>query len=351
MRKVLPAVIVMSLLVVSCSAGPDRSDVVGALGDTLTSLVSGAADDMARLAADASAFCDSPSEELLTTARASWLDAETAWEQAEVAIYYGPAPMLRTESKADFEPVSEPGIDELLSSETVIDFDYVDNRSAASRRGLGAVEYTLFRPLGEASDPRVCELTVAASAVASAATAELENAWTVGGEDGDEAFAEEFVDVMDSNDALADVVGAQYEILERQTLSELGVALGVTAPQPDLMALPEGASETGADRYLAQLAGIDTTLHAGGDSSLIELIRSRSSDVADGIEEAIDSATSTLESMKGAAGGMRGAVVSSPDAMSALLDDLTALRDLIEVDVVSLLDLTLGFSDSDGDTG
>jgi hypothetical protein len=37
--------------------------------------------------------------------------------------------------------------------------------------------------------------------------------------------------------------------------------------------------------------------------------------------------------------------------MMGVLHDLSALRDLIHVDVVSLLDLTLGFSDSDGDSG
>jgi predicted lipoprotein len=296
------------------------------------------------MSAAVDAFCESPSDTGLTRAQESWVEAKRAWERSEISVYYGPATMLRTKSKVDFEPISPAGIDDLVASDTVIDFDYVDNRSAASRRGLGAVEYALYRPLAEAGDPRLCELTVSASAVAAAATEELREAWS-GGTD---PFRRTFTTTMTANDALSDVVGAQHETLTRQTLFELGAALGVTAADPDPSALVEGPAQMGVNRLLAQLDGIEETMSAGGDTSLIELIRSRSADVAETIETTLANGIAGLESVDGP---LSAAVTEDPRLMNEVLDDLSRLRDTINVDVVSLLDLTLGFSDSDGDTG
>lgn len=337
--------LLVALVVASCSTGPERSSVVDRIADdALVPLVEEAAASLATLEESTEQFCAEPSEERLATAQDAWADADDAWERSEVSAYYGPATMLRTESKVDFEPVDTTGIDELLISDAVIDFDYVDNRSAASRRGLGAVEYLIFRPFGEAADERRCELVTSASAVAAAAAEETATAWT----EGDDAFRSTFTGTMTSNDALADVVGAQHEILKRVTLFELGKALGVTAPEPDATALVEGAAEHGVHRLLAQLAGVEVTLTAGGETSLIELIRSRSDDVAAGIESSLEEAISKLETLDGS---LATAVETDAATMNEILVDLSRLRDLTEVDVVSLLDLTLGFSDSDGDTG
>ncbi len=347
MRRTAGA-LALILVLVSCSSGPDRSDVVTAIaGEALVPLVTSAADELDRLATSVEGMCSEPSSDALELVQSAWLAAKSAWERSEVTVYYGPAPMLRTESKVDFEPVSPDGIEELLASDAVIDFDYVDNRSAASRRGLGAIEYLIFRPLDEAAEQRRCELAISAAQVAAAAAGEVATSWTE--PDGDvEAFSVVFTEVMEANASLADVVGAQFEILNRQTLFELGEALGVTSTESHLEALAEGPAGAGVDRYLAQLGGIEDTLAAGGDASLIELIRSRSDQVAADIEERLASAIQTLETIDGT---MTDAVVEEPEQMSALLDDLSALRDLIHVDVVSLLDLTLGFSDSDGDSG
>lgn len=336
---------VLALILASCSAGPDRSEVVGhAVEEGLVPLLEEGADAVAILDTATTAFCSVPDESSLQAAQSAWVSAERAWEATDVAIFYGPADMLRTESKVDFEPISEEGIEDLLASDANIDVDYVENRSAASRRGLGAVEYLLFRPLDAAAESRSCQLATAAASVAARSASELAAAWT----ESQEPFVEEMVTAMDANDALADMVGAQYEILNRQTLFELGKALGVTAPEADLEALPEGDADAGALRYRSQLEGIETVLNVGDEQSLLSLIRSRSDDVADDIESALESAAARLDRIDGP---MREAVVDDPDEMTGLLNDLSELRDLIHVEVVSLLDLTLGFSDSDGDSG
>lgn len=334
-----------ALFLVSCSSGPDRSAVVAAIGDdALVPLIEEATGRIAELDEAIAAFCNEPTQESLSAAQDAWAKAKDAWESSEIAVYFGPATTLQTEWRVDFEPVSSAGIDELLASDTVIDFDYVDTRLASSRRGLGAVEYAIFRPLEEAEEERLCQLAASASAVAAAASQESYLAWI----DGSDAFLPIFTGTMTSNDALTDVVGAQYETLKHQTLSELGRALGVTAAEPDPGALVEGPAERGVIRLLAQLAGIEATLTAGGETSLLELISSRSEDVAVEIGSSLEDAVASLEAIEGS---LAAAVENDPQTMNEVLDRLSRLRDLIEVDVVSLLDLTLGISDSDSDTG
>jgi predicted lipoprotein len=48
---------------------------------------------------------------------------------------------------------------------------------------------------------------------------------------------------------------------------------------------------------------------------------------------------------------LRQLAAGRPEELEPIYDDIAGLRTLFESDVVSLLDITLGFSDTDGDTG
>ena len=78
------------------------------------------------------------------------------------------------------------------------------------------------------------------------------------------------------------------------------------------------------------------------------LIEARSSEVASEIDAHLTSAMAGLESIDGTLADA--AAAGSPELV-AVYEDLNALRVLFEADVVSLLDITLGFSDTDGDSG
>jgi predicted lipoprotein len=306
-----------------------------------------AASELAGLAAAAETFCQRPDQASHQTAKDAWTRADNAWELSELNVLIGPADMLRTLSKVDYAPASESGIDEMLASEATIDFDYVDNRAASTDRGLGAVEYTLFRDTAAAGDPRVCELTIAASAVAAEAARELTEAWTVSF-DGGEPWESTFTVRIPSNQALGDLVAAMVETTKRQSLFEIGQALGISAPQPELDAIPEGAAGAGSQMYLSQLEGIRQLLAAGEDDSLGALIRARSSEVADRIDIVLGEAMDGLAVLDGP---MRQIADERPEELEPIYDDVAELRTLFESDVVSLLDITLGFSDTDGDSG
>jgi hypothetical protein len=48
---------------------------------------------------------------------------------------------------------------------------------------------------------------------------------------------------------------------------------------------------------------------------------------------------------------MRDIARDDPERLVPIYKDIAELRMIFEADVVSLLDITLGFSDTDGDTG
>ena len=100
--------------------------------------------------------------------------------------------------------------------------------------------------------------------------------------------------------------------------------------------------------YIAQLEGIRDALTAGEDESLGALIRARSAEVADRIDESLDRAIADLSGLEGP---LRTMAEEQPELLQPTYQDVAELRTLFESDVVSLLDITLGFSDTDGDTG
>jgi predicted lipoprotein len=305
------------------------------------------ADDLAALATASEAFCADPAVAGHEAAIGTWTTAKASWERSELTTFIGPADMLRTLSKVDYAPISETGIDELLASDTSIDVDYIDNRAASTNRGLGAIEYGLFRDLEDASDDRVCQLITSSATVAEEASRALTEAW-VTSFDGGEPWVETYTVTIPSNQALGDLVAAIVETLKRQSLFELGKALGISSPEPEIEAIPEGAAGEATAMYLAQLEGVGAVLDAGGPDSIAALIRARSGETADRIDEALDRVMTGLARLEGP---MRAIAEGEPDTLVPIYEAIAELRTLFEADVVSLLDITLGFSDADGDTG
>ncbi|MGH8944221.1 MAG: hypothetical protein ACRDWF_15500, partial [Acidimicrobiia bacterium] len=76
--------------------------------------------------------------------------------------------------------------------------------------------------------------------------------------------------------------------------------------------------------------------------------RARSPEVADRIDETLNRAITEVSALEGP---MRDIARDRPEELEPIYEDIAELRTLFESDVVSLLDITLGFSDADGDTG
>lgn len=337
------------LALAACTTGPAQDEVAQALVDEgLVPPLEQAVVELDELATSVAAFCDDPGAASQAAAQERWSAAKEAWEAVEFLTYFEPESMLSTLAKVDYSPISEEGIRELLSSSTIIDYEYVDNRAASTRRGLGAVEFGLFSPLELAAEDRMCAMLVAASAVAADSVTEMRSVWVTAGVDGEAPYRDVLTMSMQPRETFGETVGAYVETLKRQSLFELGQVLGLSAPEPDPEALPEGPAGAGIVAYGSQIAAIKLSFDAGGDSSLSNLVRSRSRSVADQIDSLLGEAEALLSSLDGSMGT---AVVEDPETMTHLYDLLRELQVLFEADVVSILDITLGFSDADGDSG
>jgi predicted lipoprotein len=337
----------LAVILAACSGGPDQAEIVTAVADeaivpNLVAAVSG----LEALDLAIGEYCSSLDSVDLDTARGAWFDAKKLWEPAQPSTFFDPGNMLRTVSKVDYSPPSPEGIERLLSSDTPIDDSYVSGNAASTQRGLGAIEYLLFS--GDAAlDDRRCSLAAGAASVALAEARLLAATWQET-YDGAAPFRDRFIQEMTSREALGDVVGAIIETFKRQALFEIGAATGVSAPEPRLDALEEGAAGAGAATYIAQIEGVESWLNAGGDVSLLGLIRDRSPEVAAEIETEMAEAIGELESVDGP---MAAVATEDPVSLRPLFDHLNRLLSLFEADVVSLLDVSIGFSDSDGDSG
>jgi predicted lipoprotein len=341
--------LVLAVLVASCSVGPSETEVVQSMTDlALVPSLAASSRDAAELSAAVAVFCAEPTEANKAMAQVAWRLSKETWERAFLTTWFGPAQLLRTVSRVDYQPVSEEGIEELLASAEMLDADYVLNQAAATVRGLGSIEYLLFDSLDHAADVRVCELMRSTAEVVASETLALQEAWTESYQEGS-PFVERFAgEGMETDDALADVVSAIVETLKQQTLFELGKALGISAQEAAIEAIPEGRAGHAAGVYLGQLEAIRSVLDEGGETSLGALIRSRSEETSALIDEHLSAAMEGLEAIERP---LREIAADDPGRLDPLYESLSELLRIFEADVVSLLDITLGFSDADGDSG
>jgi predicted lipoprotein len=341
--------VLLGLVIAACASGPPEDAVVSSItNESLLPALDGSASAASGLAEAATTFCADPTEASHQEMLLAWEDAKGKWGEAWLTTWFGPADMLRTVSRVDYQPISADAIERLLASTETLDADYVMNQAASTERGLGAIEYLAYDAVETSADERRCELLSAAAEVVASETGALEAAWASSNEGG-AAFAEEFSgEDMPSNDALGELVSSVVETLKQQSLFQLGKALGITAPEPEIEAIPEGAAGFATRFYRAQLESIRSMLDAGAPDSLGELIAARSPEVMDRIDQHLDGA---LQELDGLDGPMREFAEEEPDRVEPLYDHLFELLNLFESDVVSLLDVTLGFSDTDGDTG
>lgn len=340
--------VALVLVAASCgSSSPSRSDVLGELGE---STIAPAYADLAA-AADTlddaiSALCDDPGEATLADARDALVEVRADWTYTE-AMWVGPATDRRSWGRIDW-PVRTDEIDELLSDGSVeLTADYVGERIGADQRGLGAIEY-LLGPAGSPppTDQRRCEYLAAVSAVASAETRALEDAWTRGHEDGP-PYTEVLADP--ETEGVDGLVNATLFLLEAVTDMELGVALGEMDRAPDVTAIVEGTAGLGVADLDRRLAGIRAVLlGAAGDGAGGEgLGPLLGDDLTRRLVTAIDDAAAAVASIDGP---LRAAVVETPGTVSGARDELKDVQVLVATEVVSRLGVTVGFSDADGDS-
>lgn len=351
-RVAISIVATFAIVGSGCSGGSDLTNAVDSVAESyLAPSYDEATSELPSLTSAVLAACAARDQSSLAAVRSAWIDAQLSWKTTQ-AGWFGPTTMDRHDSAIGQEPTSPEGIEATLASDATLDVAYVTEALPTTQRGLGAIEYIVFgdQPL----DERRCEYVNAVARSLANESDQLRASW-FDSWDGGSAFLGQFTGAagpaMTSREALGDQVGAIIEILKLVTLQQLGRELGITSPAPVPGAYPEGEAGIGLESLLAQVGGV-ATAYGVSPASIAGAIESRSLEVNATISDLLTQSTNLVALISADhQGNMASAAESDAERLEQVYRLLAELRTAFETDVVSLLDLTLGFSDSDGDTG
>jgi predicted lipoprotein len=304
------------------------------------------ADRLDALAAAVDELCGAPGDAALETARAAWREAAVAWP-ATRAGGVGPA-MDRRLMGAIGYPARPGTVSGLLEGDDPLDTDALAEEGSAAR-GLPTLELLLF-DAGSAdlaapgpAGARRCEYAGSAATLAASAAGEVRDAWTGG-----------YVDSLASGgqDSVAALVNEVAHTM--QEVDDQGLRVLANADTPD--DLPSAMREGPAAHDLAELramhAGVAAVVLGAPDSGsgsggLLAVVEARDPDVAERLRSAVTEAT---DAFAGLPDSTAEAITAHPDELAAAGDAAARVKVVVGTEVASVLGVTIGFSDADGDS-
>lgn len=282
-------------------------------------------------------WCAAPGPEAPEAARTAWATAADAWQRTR-PVGIGPA-MDRRLMSAVWYPARPEDVEELVAGTEPITPESLDAGSATSR-GLGTVEVLVFG--SEGADPaRRCTYAAAATALATTAVTEVAADW--------DTYPETLAAGIDGDpqSSLAALVNELAHAL--QTVDDQGLRGIALASSPE--DVPEPQRDGPAGHRVADLRALLATVQAvvegpGGDDGLGALVSARSTETGERLDEALAAAVETV----GALPDSITATLEAPDDLAAAAEDAGELKVVLSTEVASVLGVTIGFSDADGDS-
>ena len=311
-----------------------------------------ASDGMAQLSQTVDALCSSPTGAALKEARDTWREARQAWLRTE-SYRFGPAMDRRSISLVDWWPIDTEKIDRNLAGDEDITAERVTEFLSATQRGLSVAEYLLFgdgsASLSGGSDPRRCAYLQAVAAVTRDEVAGILADWQGTGEssgyagyfDGTGSLA-----LIDS-DAEAEIVRSLVFQVRAIANMQLGAALGIET-EADTSAIPTGDAYNSREDLLSQLDGIAAVYRGTeGGVGLAVRVATVSTETDARMISAIEAAISATMNLDGS---IIAQLDSNPAKVHAVYDNVKELQRVLNTEIVSLLGVSVGFSDTDGDS-
>ena len=340
----------------ACGSGaPADEDVLVSLTDqVIVPSYEDVARDMAQLDRDARTLCDAPTEGALDSARQSWLNARASWMKSEAA-WLGPTMDRRSTSLLDWSPVDAEGIEELLAQGALVTTTDVREAMAADRRGFGAIEYVLFADDALATlteSATVCPYLLALTEVGREESGALLSDWVVG-EAGQDPYKDYFTGVsqvsLHPSDAVGDVVRVQVFLIRDVVDMRLASALGLRGDASDLTAIPGSDADNGLQDLRNEVAGMQAMYQGGGQDGLgiSALILHLSEETDQRVQDQLAAAIGAID---GVEGPLLVAIAERPDQVREMYNRLEELQQTYATEVVSLLGVSVGFTDTDGDS-
>ncbi len=226
----------------------------------------------------------------------------------------------------------------------------------ATQRGIGAIEHLLFAESNNSLTTQGAAVRCGyLKALTSVAHEEIEGIlhdW-----DGDEespGYAGFFDGSANSSlhprVAEAEVVRSLVFLVRTIANMQLGAALGVDA-EPDLMAIPSGAAGHSRDDLSHQLLGI-SEMYRGAESDpqalgIGHIVGQLPPEVDSRMTAAIESALTAID---GVDGSLESAIAGNPQPVRNVYDSFKELQRVLNTEEVSVLGVSVGFSNTDGDS-
>ena len=360
MRHTLPlsllTLCLLLALVAGCgSAGASDRDVLVSLTDeVVVPAYRAAAQDMAQLDRDVKSLCSSPGESSLEAARQSWRDARASWMRTE-AMWFGPVMDRRSVRLVDWSPTNAAGMDEMMAEGRVLSTDEVREVLASNLRGFGAIEHLLFANddfAGSEAPGHRCSYLTGLTGVANAEVDAILKEW-VDGAEGRPPYRDYFSDRAGvsalPSAAVADVVRTQVFLIRDAVDMRMASALGLRGDSPDLTAIPGTAADNGLHDLRNEILGMQAIYEGSGEEGLgvSHLVVALSEETDRRLREQFTAAIAAIDS---AEGPLRAAIVQRPEQVNSVHQSLQDVQITVSTEVVSLLGVSVGFTDTDGDS-
>ena len=353
----LPAMSVLLLSLTGCTssdAPSDREVLISLTDEVVVPAYESLAQDMAQLHRDVEALCNAPEEAALEAARQSWRNARASWMTTE-AMWFGPVMDRRSVRLVDWSPTNVEGIDQMLVEGRVLSPNEVCEVLASNLRGFGAIERLLFGSDEIAApytpDP-LCAYLTALTEVANEEAGGILSEWLEAAE-GRPPYKDYFSDRASSailpSAAVAEVVRTQVFLTRAIVDMRLATAMGLRGDAADLTAIPGTDADNGLDDLRNEVLGMQAIFEGRGEEGLgiSDLVHPLSEDTDQRLRDHFAAAIAAIDAVEGP---LRVAIEERPEQIRALHENLQNLQITISTEVVSLLGVSVGFTDTDGDS-
>ena len=340
---ILAPALIIALLASACGSPPERRDILADLADIVfLPAFQDAAESAAELARAVETYAADPAPGRLDNARDRYAAARAAWT-ATAAFRFGPAMDRRSESQIDWWPIDPAAIAAAAADGATV--EDIRERQSAATRGFHALESLLWND-GLADDRPARAYASRLARIIAGETDAIRGEWTGSGRDFAyaDAIAGRGGTAISAALALADVVRTGIFLTETVGDMQLGKALGITGDRdPD--AIPGLGPATGSDLRNA-VRGIRAAFLGVGDHlAVATLVNDLDDHAYDRMQAALDAALAAVNALPADIKADAG-----ENALAAARDAIKQVQILYATEVVSLLGISVGFSDNDGDS-
>lgn len=354
LRSLTASALLLATLAACASDGPGEAEMLASVTDNvIVPKYEALASETAALRDALADVCASPSDATLTAARDAWRRAGAAWAQSE-ASGVGPVQDRRSASRIAWPIVQPERIDALIADRPDLTADAASSEISSTQRGLWAIEHVLFAadaPAGLATGSGRCAYLAAVAQVAADEAAALLDEWRVAKDGGGPPYKDYFTarsaQGLITSDAVAELVRTQVFLIRTIVDMRLAGAMGLRG-EPDPSAIPGGAAENALADLRNQIEGMRAVYEGAADGyGLSALVAPRSADADARVRERFAASSAAMDAL---VAPLRQATAQRSPEAQALLQALMDLQTTLSTEVVSLLGVSVGFSDADGDS-